>query len=356
MKNCKNVQYYVFGEGTLGLLGDILTPRRNKEGAGAVFLIDDFFADKNLEGKLPVDREKDEIIFVSTKEEPHAEYVDELTLGIKTKFKNKLPLAVMGIGGGTTMDIAKCVAILLTNPGRAEDYQGWDLVKNPAVYKIGIPTLSGTGSEVSRTAVITSKKVKLGINSDYSMFDQIILDPSFLKTVPKDQFFYTVMDCYIHSVESLFHIDLNEMTRALSQKSIQLLREVFFGEMDYGKAMIASYFGGCAVASANVGGHVCHPLSYGLSLVLGYRHGLANCLVFNQLEEYFPKEVKEFQEIFRRHKIELPKNIMREVTEDQLERMAEATLKNEKPLRSAFGENWQKIFTKEKVKEILRKI
>ena len=51
----------------------------------------------------------------------------------------------------------------LTNPGNAEDYQGWDLVKNPPIYKIGIPTISGTGSEVTRTAVLTSKIKKLGI-------------------------------------------------------------------------------------------------------------------------------------------------------------------------------------------------
>ncbi len=48
---------------------------------------------------------------------------------------------------------------------------------NPAVYKIGIPTISGTGAEATRTAVLTSKVKKLGINSDYSVFDQIICDP-----------------------------------------------------------------------------------------------------------------------------------------------------------------------------------
>ena len=56
------------------------------------------------------------------------------------------------MGGGSTMDIAKCVSILLTNSGKAEDYQGWDLVQYPAIYKVGIPTISGTGAEVTRTA------------------------------------------------------------------------------------------------------------------------------------------------------------------------------------------------------------
>lgn len=92
---------------------------------------------------------------------------------------------------------------LLTNPGKAEDYQGWDLVKISGVYKVGISTLSGTGAETTRTCVMISETKKMGMNSDLTMFDQIILDPNLLKTVPLDQEFYTGMDCYIHCVESL---------------------------------------------------------------------------------------------------------------------------------------------------------
>ena len=75
------------------------------------------------------------------------------------------------------MDLAKAVSLMLTNPGSSVDYQGWDLIKNPAVYHVGIPTLSGTGSEVSRTTVLTGPEKKLGINSDHTVFDQIVLDP-----------------------------------------------------------------------------------------------------------------------------------------------------------------------------------
>ena len=100
------------------------------------------------------------------------------------------------------MDIAKAVALMLTNKGSSADYQGWDLIKNPPVYKIGIPTLSGTGAEVSRTCVLMGPEKKLGINSDYTPFDQIILDPNLIANVPKDQRFYTGMDCYIHCIES----------------------------------------------------------------------------------------------------------------------------------------------------------
>ena len=101
------------------------------------------------------------------------------------------------------MDLAKAVSLMMTNSGSSADYQGWDLVKKPGVYKAGIPTLSGTGAEVSRTTVLTGPSRKLGMNSDFTPFDQIVLDPELTANVPANQRFYTGMDCYIHCIESL---------------------------------------------------------------------------------------------------------------------------------------------------------
>ena len=88
---------------------------------------------------------------------------------------------IVGIGGGSTLDLAKAVALMMKNPGSSADYQGWDLVKQAGVYKVGIPTLSGTGAEVSRTTVLTGPTRKLGMNSDFTPFDQIVLDPELTK-------------------------------------------------------------------------------------------------------------------------------------------------------------------------------
>ena len=95
------------------------------------------------------------------------------------------------MGGGTTMDVAKAVSNLLTNGGKAEDYQGWDLVSLPGIFKIAIPTISGTGAEATRTCVMTNTKtgLKLGMNSDHTVFDQIIMDPLLTATVPKGPIF-----------------------------------------------------------------------------------------------------------------------------------------------------------------------
>jgi len=267
---------------------------------------------------------------------------------------DKLPAAIVGVGGGTTMDIAKAISILLTNEGTAEDYQGWDLVKKPGIYKIGIPTISGTGSEASRTAVMTSPTKKLGINSDFSVFDQVILDSDLLKTVPVDQMFYTAMDCFIHDVESLRGSMIDTISRAYAEKSLELLRNYFHNGMNPDDLMVASYFGGCAVANSNVG--ICHPLSYGLSLVLGYHHGVANCITFQQLEEYYGEYVREFFDIKRKLGAQVPSGIVNGVTAEQIDRMVHATLLNEKPLTNAFGEKWREIFSPAKVRELYSKM
>jgi 3-deoxy-alpha-D-manno-octulosonate 8-oxidase len=143
------------------------------------------------------------------------------------------------------------------------------------------------------------------------------------------------------------------MTIALAQKSLDMMKDIFLGNLDLEKLMVASAMGGIAVANSNVG--ICHPLSYGLSLVLNLHHGYSICIAMNQLEEYYP-EVVEFKEILKRNNIKLPKIINDDVTDDMINRMAEATLKNERPLENAFGKDWKIIFTKEKVIELLKKM
>ena len=351
MKNSKLVQFYYLGDNSFDKLGEIVKKRKVDEDSRVVYIIDHFFTNKNILSSVEIS-ENDQILFADTSEEPRAEYIDELKEKV-INHHNALPVAVIGIGGGSTLDISKAISILLTNPGKAQQYQGWNLVKNKSIYKVGVPTISGTGAEFTRTAVMTSKIKKLGINSDESVFDQVILDPSFLKSVPNEQFIYTAMDCFVHNVESLRGSQNDAMTIALAEKSLAIMKNVFLKEMNYESLMVASAMGGIAVANSNVG--ICHPLSYGLSLVLNLHHGYSICIAFNQLLEYYP-EVEEFREILKKYKITLPKIIDQSVSQSQIEKMADATLKNEKPLENAFGPNWRNIFTKNKVIELIKKM
>jgi 3-deoxy-alpha-D-manno-octulosonate 8-oxidase len=285
--------------------------------------------------------------YLDTTHEPKTGIVDEYVRQIKER---GVPGVVVGIGGGATMDVAKAVAIMLANPGKTHQYQGWDLVVNKPVYKIGVPTLSGTGAEVSRTTVLIGPEKKQGINSDFSLFDQIVLDPDLLATVPSEQRFYTAMDCYIHGVEALCGTFLNEFSRAYAEKALELCRRVFLHDADDALLMVASFLGGYSIVYSEVG--LCHALSYGLSYAFGAPHGQANCLTFKHLHEYYPAYVPEFQEIAGRAGISLEGKLVQGVSESVMEKMIDITLLMEKPLCNTFGPDWRKIMTREKIREM----
>jgi len=200
-RNFKMVSYVVFGRGCFNQLDGILAKRRQSNDSYMVYMVDDVFQDSRLKNRVPVTKE-DKLIWINVDDEPKTTYVDALTQKIKN-FSHRLPDGIIGIGGGSVMDVAKAVSLMLTNSGSSADYQGWDLIKKEAIYHVGIPTLSGTGAEVSRTTVLSGPEKKLGINSDFTVFDQILLDPELIAGAPIDQRFYTGMDCYIHCVESL---------------------------------------------------------------------------------------------------------------------------------------------------------
>jgi len=355
-RNFKLVSRMVFGRGAFNQLDDILAAQRPPSGGGMIFLLDTVFAGSALESRIPR-RSGDRIICVDVTDEPKTAEVDRLTAEAKAHGDTVGGISgVIGIGGGSTMDLAKAVSLMLANPGSAADYQGWDLIREPAVYHVGIPTLAGTGAEVSRTTVLTGPKKKLGINSDHTVFDQIVLDPELLAGVPADQRFYTGMDCYIHCIESLEGTYLNAFSKAYGEKALDLCRQVFLtpGPDSDDQLMMASYCGGMSIAYSQVG--VCHAMSYGLSFVLGTHHGIGNCIAFNQLEAFYPEGVAEFKQMMRRHDIALPTGITRDISPDQMETMIDVALILEPLWENALGPNWRDQMSRERIAELYQRM
>lgn len=356
-RNFPMVPKVVFGRGSFDQLSSILEPHRKKK-LPFIFLIDDVFKD-NQELLHRIDLESNGIpLFVSTEFEPTTSQVDLLVGDIKSEFV-EVPSGIVGIGGGTVMDLAKSVSIMLTNKGSAADYQGWDLVKNKAVYHVGIPTISGTGAEVSRTAVLTGPIKKLGINSDYTPFDQVILDPDLTRGVPRNQWFFTGMDCFIHCVESLNGTFLNAFSQSYGEKAYDLCLEVFLEntlseEESRAKLMMASWHGGMSIAYSQVG--VAHAMSYGLGYVLGIKHGVGNCIAFQFLDEFYPKDVALFREMVKKHDIGIPQNVCRNLTEEQMDVLVNVALGMVPLWENALGQDWKKIITKDKLKDLYRRM
>ncbi|GAA4899564.1 iron-containing alcohol dehydrogenase family protein [Flaviramulus aquimarinus] len=357
-KNFPMVPRVIFGRGSFNQLNDVLASKRLGINAPFIFLVDDVFKNNSwLTSRIQLSYD-DKIIFVSAEEEPKTSQVDDLVEDIILMSKQR-PSGVIGIGGGTLLDLAKAVSIMLTNEGSAKDYQGWDLVKSKAIYHVGVPTISGTGAEVSRTTVLTGPEKKLGINSDFTPFDQVILDSELTRGVPKDQWFYTGMDCYIHCIESLTGTYLNAFSESYGNMALDLCKQIFLEDHlsdieSQEKLMMASWHGGMSIVYSQVG--VAHAMSYGLSYLLGTKHGIGNCIVFDHLEEFYPEGVKLFKQMKAEHGIVLPKGLCADLSDSDFNVMIKVALSLEPLWENALGKNWKKIITPEKLKSLYQKM
>lgn len=365
IKLVKNVGSFNFGAGALADLHvhvSLIRARAIDAGQHGkmIYIIDEFFANRpDLLSQLGAD-ERDRIEFVSTQDEPETEAIDKRVADILAAGFAE-PATLIGIGGGITLDTTKAVANLLTNGGRAEQYQGWDLVKRPGVHKIGVPTISGTGAEATRTCVMTNTKsgLKLGMNSDHTVFNHLILDPNLTATVPRNQYFYTGMDAYIHCIESSAGSYRNAVGDAYSRETINLCRQVFLADdmmsaESRERLMVASYLGGCAIAASYVG--VVHPLSAGLSVVLGLHHCVANCIVMQAMDEFYPVAREEFMTMAERQHVTIPKGVCSGLSDEQFHALYNATVIHEKPLTNALGSGFREILTFEKVVGLFQKM
>jgi 3-deoxy-alpha-D-manno-octulosonate 8-oxidase len=365
IKLVRNVGGFTFGRGALDDVKVHVDKRRgmargNGTDMRAVYFIDEFFRDRNETIARIGAGDGDRVEFVETADEPETESIDRRVAALHSAGHTQ-PCTIVAIGGGITLDTAKAVANLLTNGGRAEQYQGWDLVKVPAVHKIGVPSISGTGAEATRTCVMTNTRsgLKLGMNSDFTVFDQLILDPELTATVPRNQYFYTGMDAYIHCIESTAGRYRNAVGDAYARETINLCRQVFLSENMMSaesreRLMVASYLGGCAIATSYVG--VVHPLSAGLSVVLGLHHCVANCIVMRAMGEFYPAACEEFIAMTERQRVTIPDGVCRGLSDRQFEALYAASVIHEKPLTNALGGGFRDILSFEKVRSLFQRM
>ncbi len=357
-KNFKNIDKVVFGRGSLSTLAPILEPVRKDNDQFFLYVIDHYFHDKDLIQRLPV-QDTDVVKWIDVDpEEPTTHLIDSLRDEVLNE--KGLPAGVIGIGGGSIMDIAKAVSLMFTNEGSSTLYQGLNLIKKPGIYHLGISTISGTGAEVSMTAVLTGPEKKLGLKCDWTVFNQVILDPELIASVPSDKWFYTGMDTYIHCIESEQGLLNNAFSHAYADKSLQLCREVYLGngagqtQENDDKLMVASLMGGLSLTYSEVG--ICHALSYGLSKILHYKHCYANCVAFQHLEDYYGEGVREFKQMLKQHNIELPQNLSKDWTEEQIEAMAEVSYKLDHMWKHAIGPDWKEKISLTDIQNLFKRL
>ena len=146
-KNFKGIEKTVYGRGSFNQLGEIVEAQRNQNDKFMLFLVDNYFKGKDLAKRIPAKAE-DVVMYIDVDaHEPTTELID--TIRDQIKGTKGIPAAAIGIGGGSIMDIAKAISLMFTNEGSSTLYQGLNLIKKPGIYHIGVPTISGTGAEVS---------------------------------------------------------------------------------------------------------------------------------------------------------------------------------------------------------------
>lgn len=195
--------------------------------------------------------------------------------------------AVVGLGGGSVLDAAKAVAMLVANGGRCEDYEGAGRFGRPPLPFIALPTTCGTGSEVTWVSVLTvlERRTKISVKGDGMFPDFALVDPNLLTTLPPQLVAWTGLDALTHALEASTVTLANPVSDALATRAIELLLlylpravEDIAGDEEAREAvMTASTLAGLAFGNADVG--AVHCLSETLGGLWDVHHGLANAIL-----------------------------------------------------------------------------
>jgi alcohol dehydrogenase class IV len=160
-------------------------------------------------------------VFDRVEPEPSMSAADQV---VRAARKSSCDL-VIGLGGGSSLDMAKLASISATNLNPITDFIGVGKVPKPGLPKILIPTTAGTGAEITMNAIISNKEehLKLGIVTPYNIADVAVIDPLLTLTMPPNVTAATGLDALTHAVESLMSIDLNLFCEPLAVKAVKLI-------------------------------------------------------------------------------------------------------------------------------------
>ena len=200
--------------------------------------------------------------------------------------QNFKPDVVVGVGGGSSLDIAKLTAAMLVNSGPIARYVGMELIENPGLPLILVPTTAGTGSEVTSICVLsdTANKVKKGIVSQHLYARMVLLDPELTTGLPPRVTAMTGMDALVHAIESYTGKRATPFTDALNLEAIRFIGANLRMAYNHGqdreareKMLYASCMAGMAFSNTQNG------LDHALALAIGGRfhlpHGLLTAFI-----------------------------------------------------------------------------
>jgi len=269
-------KWIIFGEGSANKIPDnalnlgskplIVTGKNQNR---CKFLLDDFT------------KKKIKFEIFSVNGEPTTQVVTEC---LNLAKRNKTDV-IIGIGGGSAIDAGKAVSALITNGGDLFDYLeviGRDKpIKNPTIPFIAVPTTAGTGTEVTKNAVIKSNEhsIKVSLRSPFMLPDIAILDPVLTYSMPREVTASTGLDAFTQVIEPYVSIKANMLTDSICKEGIKRISRSLlkaFNNPNNKKARedmcIGSLFGGIALANAKLG--AVHGFAGPMGGMIGAPHGV----------------------------------------------------------------------------------
>lgn len=217
----------------------------------------------------------------------------ELLEKIGEEVRGKKYDLLIGIGGGSVLDSTKIISILAKYELDLRSVVGTDLVPEPGLPFILVPTTSGTGSEVTWNAIFTDENdhVKKGIVSPYLLPKLAIVDPELTYTMPASVTAATGMDALVHAIESYTSTRTDEINKAVALQAIKLINKslrkaVYNGNDPVARADMSygSLLAGISLANAGVG--AVHALAYPLGGKFKVAHGVANSVLLPYVMEF----------------------------------------------------------------------
>jgi alcohol dehydrogenase len=278
-----------FGLGALKKLPDFLKIC----GSDNVMLI----SDRGLEAIGVVDKVREIIKAAGLKYSEYLDVIPNPTVDIvnecAAQYKAAGATAILALGGGSPMDVAKAVGVVAKFGGSITDYEGVGKVPGNIDPLIAIPTTAGTGSEVTVAAVITdeARNYKLSVLGPPISPTYAVLDPELIMSAPASVAASCGVDALIHAMESYINTDCNPFSAAMAEKAMELIggniRKFVARRDDVDAAcamMLGSTFAGIAFANNRLGD--IHAMSHPVSAFYHVAHGVANAVLMPTIFEY----------------------------------------------------------------------
>ncbi|MEM4461859.1 MAG: iron-containing alcohol dehydrogenase [Candidatus Bathyarchaeia archaeon] len=268
----------VFGIGSLDKLG--LEAKTLTEGRSTLIVTDENIARIGIASRVErvlLDEGFKIEIFDKVESEPSIDTAEAISRYARSARFD----IVIGVGGGSVMDMAKIASIASTNPKPVRNYIGINLVEKPGLPHILIPTTAGTGSEATDIAVVTlpEDEVKSSVISPYLLPDTALIDPSLTYTLPPRITASTGLDAISHALEALMSVNSNPITDILALEALKLayryLPEAYSSpnpENRYYMSLAALLAG---IALCNAGVCLGHALAYTFAVKYRVPHGVS---------------------------------------------------------------------------------